>query len=258
MIAQLKSVYSVIALGILFTGCAITPTYDSCQVCNPFKVERNEILSKVKTIAIVPIKIPSKMDRAPQIAERYESLITAELSQAGFKVVPSKEYAAVWDPMVKQIGGIFDPKTGQLDQNKFKTVRELSLREMASKKKVDAFLQAGFIVAKARWHGNTASWHGTTEAVTGKEGFLASLVAAGSAGTITGSSLLVIIADPNDKPYYANAGGIQLLMQYKGDFVSVPESELFVDPGKDAKAVKIALAPLVEGPKVASSGQTGL
>ena len=81
----------------------------------------------------------------------------------------------------------------------------------------------------------------------------ASLAAAGSAGTIAGLSLLVIIFDPNGNPYYANAGGIQLLMQYKGDFVRVPEHELFVDPGKDVKAIKIALAPLVEGPKTESS-----
>ena len=258
MLTQLKSICSVIALGILFTGCAITSTYDPCQVCNPFKVERNEIFSKVKTIAIVSIKMPSKMDRAPQIAERYESLITTELRRAGFKVVPSKEYAAVWDPMVKQIGGFFDPKTGQMDEKKFKTVRELSFREMASKKNVDAFLLAGFTVTKARWHGNTASWHGTTEATTGKEGFLASLAAAGASGVVPALSLVVVISNPAGNTYYVNAGGIQLLMQYKGDFVSVPEHELFVDPGKDAKAVKIALTPLMEGPKTKSSEQAGL
>ena len=177
MLVQLKLICSIITIGILFTGCATMSPYDTCQACNPFKVERNQILSKVKTIAIVPIEIPRKMDRAPQIAERYESLITAELKRAGFNVIPSKEYVAVWDPMVKQIGGIFDPKTGELDQKKFKTVRELSFREMASKKKVDAFLIAGFVPVKVMWYGNTASWHGVTEATTGKEGFLASLTA---------------------------------------------------------------------------------
>lgn len=235
-------------LGALLSACATAPPH------NPFKVERDEILARVKTVAMLPVAFPGKLDREAEVAKRYESLIAAELARLNFTVVPASEYAAIWDPMVAKVGGFFDPVTGEADQEKYKAVSDLAVREMVDRHGVDAFLHPRILVVDAYWAYNEATWHGVTESSTGREGFWASFAAPAASGRMGALSLAVLITDVNGEPYYVDYGGIQLLYRVSkmSRFSEVPEQELFADPSRDKRAVAISLAPLL-GDRVAAS-----
>ena len=227
--------------GVVLSACATATPHE------PFKVERDEIFARVKTIAIMPVAVPGNLDREAEIARRYESLIAERLARLDFTVLPSSEYIAIWNPMVAKVGGFFDPVTGEIDRKEYRAVRNLAMREMVDRHGVDAFLRPRIEVVRANWANNEASWHGVTEAATGEEGFLADFFAAGASGHMTALSLAVVIANANDDIYYTNYGGIQLLYHVSGgsNFNAVPEQELFVDPARDEQAVAISLAPLL-------------
>ncbi len=237
-----------VVLGAVLCACQTTQPYE------PFKIERSEIVGRVKTVAMLPVAFPGKLDRQPEIAERYESLIVAKLAPMNFTIVPSSQYSAIWDPMVEKVGGFFDPVTGEIDSEEYQAVRDLAMREMVDRHGVDAFLLPSIEVVKAYWSYNLATWHGTTEAATGEEGFAADFFAPAASGNVSALSLAVVIANTKDEIYYVNYGGIQLLFHVGGggNFVRVPEQELFVDPARDEQAVAISLAPLL-GENLAAS-----
>ena len=237
-----------VVLGAVLSACQTATPYE------PFKIERSEILNRVKTMAMLPVAFPGKLDRESEIAERYESLIAAKLATMNFTVVPSGHYTAIWDPMVAKVGGFFDPVTGEIDREEYQAVRDLAMREMVDRHGADAFLLPRIEVVKAYWSYNVASWHGVTEAATGEEGFVADFFAPAASGNVSALSLAVVIANDKDEIYYANYGGIQLLYHVGGGgtFDAVPEQELFVDPARDEQAVAISLAPLL-GESVAAS-----
>lgn len=231
-----------VAFGTLISACATTPSE------SPFKLKRDDIFARVNTVVIMPIKIVGDLNREEEIAERYESLIGMKLEQAGFKVIPSTQYASLWETMVEQVGGVFDPLTGEADIEKYKTLRELVWREVASRHDAEAFLQPRIEVVRADWHVNQATWHGTSEPTTGKKGFWATLSAPSAQGTIPALSLEVALMDSVGEVYYVHNGGIQLVNHVKGmKFIPVPAHDLFADPARDENAVEIALRPLVQG-----------
>ena len=131
----------------------------------------------------------------PSFGSSRADLITRELEEAGFTVVPPETYSAIYDPMVSKVGGLFDPMTGKPNTEKLARVHDLAYREMTDKHDVDAFLQPLVAVVKAGWYSNTATWHGVEEPTTGDDGFFAGWGLGNSYGTVGALSLRVVLAD---------------------------------------------------------------
>ena len=222
----------------LSTSCAVIPPYD------PFLKSRSEIFNTVNVLSMTPV-ILLDFDRKDELAARYEALITERLETAGFKVIPSSEYSSIWDPMIEQSGGMFDPITGDVDEEKLAAVRLHTTNELVAKFDIDAYVRPRIMVVKASWNSNTATWDGVTDHTTGKGGFWADLFGPQATGTIPALSLILPLTGTSGETYYVGRGGIQLYAHYKGGFVDVPESMLFVDPEKDVNAVNVALASLL-------------
>ncbi len=225
----------------LSTSCAVTPPYD------PFIKSRSEIFNTVHVLSMTPVLL-ADFDRKDEVAARYEALITERLETAGFKVIPSSEYSSIWDPMIERSGGMFDPVTGVLDEEKMAALRLHTTNELVAKFDIDAYVRPAIMVIKASWNGNTATWDGVTDHTTGKGGFWAALSAPDAFGTIPALSLILPVTGTSGETYYVGRGGIQLFAHYKGGFVDVPESMLFVDPERDVNAVNVALALLLNEP----------
>ncbi len=222
-------------------GCATTP-YD------PFVKSRSDILDTVSVVSLVPMEI-EEFDRKDEVAARYEHLITKRLEAAGFTVIPCAEYASIWDPMVEQMGGLYDPVTGDADEGKLEAIRLHTANELVGRFNIDAFVRPAIVVTKASWSGNTATWDGVKDATTGKTGFWASFVASDYSGSIPALSLVLPITSTNGETYYVGRGGIQLFAHFSlGTFVNIPESMLFADLERDDKAVSVALRPLLKDP----------
>jgi hypothetical protein len=237
---------AVIFLVAAITGC-VTPPYD------PFVISRSEIYERVDTLAMMPLQCPD-FDRKEEVSARYETLITERLEAAGFKVVPSEESSSIRNAMIEQLGGMFDPITGQVSEEKRQAVSDHLVQELNAKFEFDAYVAPKIVPFKANWAGNSATWGGVTETVTGKTGFWAAFSNANMSGTIPALSLVVVLRDKTDsEAYYVGIGGIQLVAHYgetfAGGFVDIPESEWFVDQEKDVTAVNIALSALVNEPE---------
>jgi hypothetical protein len=228
------------------TGCAVTP-YD------PFIKSRSEIYERVDTLAMMPLQGPD-FDRKEEVSARYEALITERLETAGFKVIPSSEFSSIQDPMIEQMGGMFDSITGEADEEKLEAVRLHTMNELIAKFDIDAYVAPKIVLVGANWMGNAAGWDGVTDTTTGKTGFWAAFKTSNVGGTIPAMSLVVGLRDKtNSEDYYVGRGGIQLIAHYgetfAGGFVDIPESEWFVDEEKDVTAVDIALSALVNEPE---------
>lgn len=224
----------------LSTSCAVTP-YD------PFIKSRSEILNTVDVVSMTPVILPD-FDRKDEVAARYETLITERLEAAGFKVIPSSEYSYIRDPMIKQLGGMFDPITGQADEEKLEAVRLHTTNELVAKFEIDAYVRPRIMVVKASWNSNAATWDGVTDHTTGKGGFWADLFGPQATGTIPALSLILPLIGTSGETYYVGRGGIHLIAHYKGGFVDVPASMWFVEPERDVNAVNLACAPLLNEP----------
>ena len=233
----------IIILSSLITfsaGCAVTPY-------NPFIKSRSEILNTVDVVSMTPVVLMD-FDRKDEVAARYEALITERLETAGFKVIPSSEYSSIWDPMIEQSGGMFDPITGGLNKEKLEAVRLHTTNELIAKFDIDAYVSPRVEVTKASWNSNNATWDGVTDNTTGKGGFWADLFGPQATGTIPALSLILPLTGTSGETYYVGRGGIQLIAHYKAGFVAVPASMWFVEPERDVNAVNVACAPLLNEP----------
>jgi len=238
------------ALTLVFLVAAITgcvTRYD------PFVISRSEIYERVDTLAMMPLQCP-EFDRKEEVSARYEALITERLEAAGFKVIPSEESSSIRNSMVEQLGGIYDPNTGQVAEEKRQAVSDHLVQEMNAKFDIDAYIVPKIERVKAGWSGNSAAWGGVTETVSGKTGFWASFKNSNMSGTIPAMSLVVVLRDKTDSEgYYVGIGGIQLIGHYgetfAGGFADIPKSEWFVDEEKDVTAVTLALSALVNEPE---------
>lgn len=241
----------ILAFSFMSVSCASTTPY------NPFKVEQDEFFKTAKIVALGPVFVPADITDTDEAKTKFESAITAKLTQAGFSVIPSKEYSAIWKRMTEEIGGYFDPVSGKRDEAKFKAVREHSRREVSTKFNVDTLLFPRIQIVKAEWKDAYATWDGTTESVQSKgDIFMQALLFQSRSGTVPALSLVVFIEDLNGRSLYAHAHGLQVLTKFTGgEFVAVPQQELFQEQ-RNLAAIDAVLKPLVNPSKLNETALT--
>ncbi len=227
-----------VALAVSLCACAATTA-----PYNPFKTPQAEIKNKVKVVALAPVSVG--VDNPDPVKAKFEALVTAKLQEGGFTVVPSTEYGAIWKQMTETLGGFFDPMTGKRDDQKFKTLRQHAMRELAAKTNADGLMEIAIVPVKVSFNIDHARWHGTDEYMR-SGGAWAMFFGPQTSGTTTGLSLYVDLSDINDVDMYINFGGIQLLSKLSGNqFYQISRQELFNDEERNHKAVDIALNPLI-------------
>jgi hypothetical protein len=247
----------ILMLMVLEVGCATPP-----PPYEPFKTSREELFAKVKTIALAPVRIPADIEDQEPVRKKFESLIEAKLREAGFVVIPSSEYEALWKRTTEQMGGVYDPMTGKPDEAKTKAVITHTLRELQRTANAEAVLYSRVQPVVARFFNGMAKWDGTSESVTGAAAtstlarFLLIGPQAGTSGTVSALSLVAIINDINDVMMYANGGGIQLTARLSGhSFTPVPRKELFSTEEHYIKPVNLALDSLLKTEQASPAGQ---
>ena len=227
---------AIIVIILISSGCPKTVPY------NPFKITQEEFYSKIKTIALAPVDIPGDLENKDQLKTKFEALVESKLHEAGFVVIPSREYGETWERMTKQMGGYFDAVTGKRDESKYKAVKEYTLRELRTKFNADAVLYSGVRVVTAPFSRDTASWHETSEALS--SGWATFLVQ--HHGNVPALSFGVYVIDSNGVDMYLKMGGIQVLEKIAGGkLVPIPENEILANEERNTEAVNIALDPLV-------------
>ena len=214
---------------------------------NSFKKTQDQFYKEIKTIALTPLDVPEGLGDQPSLNAQFESSVEAELKKAGFEVVPSKVYKDIWDGRIRQMGGYFDPRTGQVEKAKYEAIVEYARKQLKSRYNADALLYSAICFVRVEFLGNVARWDGTSEVIEepGKKS-----ETQGSTGAL---SFCVRIEDIQGVESYVNRGGIQLLSKLKTsridyrkrEFINVPEDEILNNQERNEAAVKIALSPLI-------------
>ena len=226
-----------------------------------FKKPRAELVAAVKTIGLLPADVTESVPNPDAVAERYESLIGAQLEQAGFQLVKPAAMREIRERLKKTLGGLYDPMTGRELPGKVKAFQEYSRSEYLMSHKVDATLWVGIIVRRARVSGASADWDGVSETATGHSGvggFLTDTFSGNAfSGVLPALSVGVVLTDTHDERLYERAGGLQLLeyLRRDGSDYAQPRVDpraLMTDPARDARALAIALDPLTHGSSQAS------
>ena len=228
----------------VFAGC-VTNTPYQLVVLSPA-----DIYERVDTVAMLPLEVEN-FDRKEEVSARYEALITEQLETAGFKVIPSREYSDIRKGLTDKVGNLYDPQTGEANQEKLDEVWTNSLLRLTEQFNTQAYIVPKIVRVGAYWSGNTTSWDGIERRTAGEtEGIWESLTVTpqgDSSGTIPAMSLQIDLSSMSGETYYIGRSGIQLLSQFRsGQFVNVPQSNWFVNEDWNVEAVKLALIPLTD------------
>ena len=236
-------------------GCMSRSSYD------PFANSRETFQNTALTIAIAPVVNPSGIPVAESLLVQIDNLIEGTLLGSGYRFIPRDEYAAIWDNIVAQMGGLHRAETEDIDELKFELASEQLRRDLFEVFHSDYILYPEIWIVEAGHFRGVAEWDGASQSVVGfgtrvlnvidgwlnqNDGFLHS-------GMVNALSLGVTVEDMDGVQIFQNAGGIEVLKD-AGQGDDNEETVLFetvlANPGRTQKAVRTALQPLVEARSV--------
>lgn len=186
-------------------------------------------------VALRPLELPLEPGEAAAPRALLEREITARLVAAGYGVVAPSDAGETWERHLRAAGGFYDPLTGDTLQATYLAVRDGALRELRGRFGATAWLHARVEVVLVAWRGGKAQWDGVSEGV-----------APVGEGRVQALTLAVSVEDSSGALRASGRGGLQVLARVKGGrYERVPADRLLVDAKRVAKAVDLALAPLL-------------
>jgi hypothetical protein len=237
---------------VLFAGCFSITTQE--ERYDPFVVSRDTVLRTVTAIVVTPIVPPEGVFVSEEAAQRVTAAVETQLRNGGFSVVPAEEYSRIWDGIIRQVGGFFDPLTGERDEQKFENARQELLRELQGRFHTQVMLYAELEIVDAYVDGGVAEWDGAEHDISGQRTAIAAAyqdtfeqdeIGGIRDGVVSAVSLVVVIDGQDGREMYRNFGGLEVvarrtgvIVQQEGDFA------LRAEPQRVAWAAARALGPL--------------
>src|SRR5258705_7968705 len=118
--------------GLIAAGCA--------PVADPFRIPADEFRRRIKTIAVANVIVPSNLGVDAAARTKFHPAIEDRLRQAGFTVVPAQQVGEIRAAKESELGGLFDPPTGKLDDAKAATLMSFVRSEVETRFGADALL----------------------------------------------------------------------------------------------------------------------
>jgi len=222
---------------------------------------RDEMLGSIKRVGILPVR--TLLEDRPDAAKAIEDAVARNLTLAHFEVVLPDTYQATYDKFNKQLGGMYDAKTGVLKDDVYNAVTQNALREFVSKERLDGYVVVRVVQESADYAGLDATWDGVRENVDGKktDGFVSFWNATDTRGSVPALSIRVQIVSAQGRVTFGRQGGVQLTAYFgtvpeQGlTFVRVSHEDLLKDLPRIDRAVRVATLPLVRTPLEIRDGQ---
>lgn len=235
----------------LLAGCTSSPRYDPFSV-DPAAIGRETVIVLAPVTSAGDIEIPDSLFPA------LEDILSDSLFAAGLNVIPSAAFSGIWETIMDDLGGIYDPRTGDVVPDKQATARQRLADELTHQFRAGSILYPEIILVDAEFQDGVARWDGASQAVAGFWARFADIlhaVADGLSGEDHGSSLprgfvaalslQVILEDLDGIEMYTNWGGLEVVADDEtGE--PLPAAELFQDLERLHRAVGISLRPLLE------------
>ncbi len=231
------------------------------------KVPREQILSQIHRVVFGPVDA-SVLGARPDVVARYHDLVRSKLARLGWDVVDSETLTGALGSAIRQGNGFYDPLTGTIIPDRLRSEFQTAIKSIALSPPPDAVLTVTLIKAPAAQKWAIASWDGTLQnALTLGPAVQRVLLLGGNQnptageGTVTASSVQVLLRDAEGTMLYASRGGIELLQQlslrrqmdagrinFIQQLTDRAPAELFKDPARDEHAVDAALRQLLLSP----------
>jgi hypothetical protein len=250
MLRSTSRAYMALLLTLTVAACATRAPYD------PFKVPRDQILGRIKTVALMPLQLPQGIEDLEAVRAAFRKLVESRMQAGGFTTIADQEFETRWKRAAEEVGGLYDPMSGKLDVEKFKAVRQKVFRALQSKFGVEGVLDVRVIPALASFGYGVANWDGTRQEIQ-PGALLLGIAGAYSIGKVGALSFGAWLRDMDDQILFANVGGIQVTstLSFGGKFLPVPSTELLKDAERNSAAVNLALGQLT-GSSTPASVQT--
>ena len=219
---------------------------------------RAEMLGSIKRVGVISPWLPYWMDDRDDAKQAVQEAVIKYLRLAGMDVVGPETFNAAYDRFNKQMGGVYDPKTGEPRAEVSKAVYQNARREFVSKEKLDGYVVVRVQRRAAQYRDFFVQWDGVRETSHGKlppNGFVEFWGNSDYRGTMPALSLTVQIANSQDRIVFGRMGGIQTTSYFdfqKGEgyqFMDVATKDLLLDVTRIDRAAKVATLPLVHTPR---------
>jgi beta-barrel assembly-enhancing protease len=211
-----------------------------------WRVERTATMQQVKRVGMLPATDEAGVER-PEALQALQRMVREQLEIAGFTVIGPEAYTAIRKPLLEQLGGIYDARTGALADGKKRALEAQVRRSFLEQHQLDALLLTEIQVRKAFVNGQTAYWDGVSDRAAGpSRGFLKELIdpAQQVEGSMSALSLVLVLYGVNGEVLYAYPGGIELLAYTArtefGGFRYVPTDALLRDEPRMQRAAEAA------------------
>lgn len=235
------------------------PPIPSDESLGFFGNSRDEVIAQIKRVALLPVMLPGHFGDRSETQQQIEALVIRYLEQAGFSVIASDHYKSLYDKMNVQLGGIYDPTTGELKAEQMKALRANSLQQLVMQDRLNGYVVARIVTDSTRYSYGYAQWLGVRERVDGKQEPSSAVERFFDTQSVSGNvpviSLVVQIFNTQGRVVYGRLGGIQLLA-YLGvnEFLDVPTDRLLRDSARLERAVQVATMPLTHTPSQIAYG----
>lgn len=228
----------IVFLGLLASACASNrPPADDGGAA---------IRAKVRSVAIATPFSVTPIVEAEQVAAAFLGRATDRLTTSGLRVVGPEIWDEIWRRYAGDVGGVYDASTGEVDEEKWRTVEDATYRELVEVHSIDAILYLmvrpaetyGVAVhpevcggtAPPYWPGGWFKWgHG--------------------ASMVRTACLIGLLEDPIGEVLFARHAPIEGLETFDRQTRAVrPREAVFQNAVVLDEATKIVLAPLLGPP----------
>lgn len=224
-------------LVLLAAGCATKP-YD------PFRIPAAELRGRVRTIALAPLQVSADLADRSFARDQIEPLVVKRLEQGGFAVVPSAEMERLWRAAAADVGGVFDPVSGEVDRERYDAVEASVLHDLRSQQRVDGVLWLRIYTVDLYLAGATTTFCGTTGDVYWPGGRLGALE---QATLVRASCLSAVLFDMEERELYGIRSGLETVETFASQTRAVrPPEERLRNPVRIRAAVEATVGPLAD------------
>jgi len=222
---------------LVFASACATP-YD------PFRIPASELRGRVRTIALAPLRASADVADREQARAQIEPIVSARLSAGGFQVVASAEMEKLWRSAAGDVGDLFDPVTGKIDQERYDAVEASVYHELRAQHGADAVLWMRIDTVELYLATRNATFCGTTDAIYWPGGKLENFE---RATLVVASCLYTHLYDMEERELYSIRSGLEIVETFaRQTRAERPQGERLKNPGRLREAVEATVGPLAD------------
>jgi hypothetical protein len=223
---------------LLLAGACATKPYD------PYRIPVAELRARVHVIALAPIQALATVADREDARTKIEPLVTARLVAGGFQVVPSTEMEQRWRAAAADVGNVFDPVTGKIDQVRHDAVEAAVYHELRTERNVDAVLWIVISTVELYQVGPNAAFCGVDESTYWPGGVISRLQ---PATLVLGSCLSAQLYDMEERELYNIRSGLETVETFAWQTHAVrPLDERLRNASRLQQAVDATVGPLAD------------